>query len=98
MAEKKHNWAKIKKEYFEGKYKNIKELAEVNNISYSYCKKQVARWNKKKAIAEKMVEPTKATQKEEVCNQTLHEVPIEVADTMSPTFKSDIEVPMTEVI
>lgn len=97
MAEKKHNWTKIKKEYFEGKYKNIKELSEINNISYSYCKKQVAKWNKKKAIAEKMVEPVKTTKKEEVPNKTLNtssEVPIEI---VTP-FESDIDVPIPEVI
>lgn len=96
MAEKKHNWTKIKKNWLAGKYKNIKDLADKNDISYSYCKKQVAKWNKEKNIAEKLINP----QNEEVHNETLYtsEVPYKVSPTEESSFQSDIEVPTTEVI
>ncbi|MGL5151227.1 MAG: hypothetical protein ACRC7N_11715 [Clostridium sp.] len=91
MAEKKHNWTKIKKNWLAGKYKNIKDLADKNDISYSYCKKQVAKWNKEKNIAEKLINPPIQA----VQNETLYtsEIPTEES-----SFQSDIKVPITEVI
>lgn len=108
MAEKKHNWTKIKKNWLAGKYNNIKDLADKNDISYSYCKKQVAKWNKEKKIAEKLINPSD----EEVHNETLYtsEVgsekrytivengDIKVLSNKEPLFISDIEVPIKEVI
>lgn len=96
MAEKKHNWAKIKKEYFEGKYKNIKDLAEKNNISYSYCKKQVAKWNKEKSITEKLINPL--TEEVHKILESTKEVPHKISQTEESSFKSDIEVPIAEAI
>ncbi|WP_194190319.1 hypothetical protein [Clostridium chrysemydis] len=98
MAEKKHNWTKIKKDWLAGKYKNIKDLADKNNISYSYCKKQVAKWNKEKKIAEKLINP----QIEEVGSCDRHtskeDGDIKVPSNKEAVFINDIEVPTQEVI
>lgn len=96
MAEKKHNWTKIKKNWLAGKYKNIRDLADKNNISYSYCKKQVAKWNKEKNIAEKLINP----RVEDVSSVNLHatEVTYKMSPTEESSFVSDIEVGTPEVI
>lgn len=96
MAEKKHNWTNIKKNWLAGKYKNIKDLSGQNDISYSYCKKQVAKWNKEKKITEKLIEANI----EEAHSTRLYpkEVPYKMSPTEKSSFQSDIEVPTQEVI
>ena len=54
MAEKKYNWPVIKEDWNNGKYKTIKELAEKNEMPYTYAKKRVGKWNKEKKLADKI--------------------------------------------
>lgn len=96
MAEKKHNWTKIKKNWLAGKYNNIKDLADKNDISYSYCKKQVAKWNKEKKIAEKLIEAN--IEEAHSTRLYLKEVPYKMSPTEKSSFQSDIEVSTQEVI
>lgn len=46
MAKQKYNWPAIRKDYYAGKYRNLKELATAHKMSYSYLKKEAAKWNK----------------------------------------------------
>ncbi len=54
-----HNWKEIEKEWFTGKYKSKKELAEKLNIDYNVLRKQSTKWAQKIAkIEEKVIEIT----------------------------------------
>ena len=54
MAEKKYNWPVIKRDWNNGKYKTIKELAEKNEMPYTYAKKRVGKWKKEQSLADKI--------------------------------------------
>lgn len=46
MASKKHNWAAIKKDFYDKKYATLKELAEAHDIKYTYLRQKTAKWAK----------------------------------------------------
>lgn len=46
MAKQKHNWTAIKRDYYEGKYKTLKELGIAYNVPGSYLRKKAANWDR----------------------------------------------------
>ena len=46
MAKQTHNWTAIKKDYYDNKYKNLKELAEAHKVKYNYLRQKAAKWDK----------------------------------------------------
>ena len=54
MAEPKHNWAVIKKAYYDeviGKNVPLKQLAQEHNVSYNYMRKKSSEWKQDREVA-----------------------------------------------
>lgn len=56
MADKKHDWAAIEKEYHSNKYGSLKELADAYGLSYNYIRKRASNWKNKKDIADQLIQ------------------------------------------
>ena len=56
MAEKRFDWALIRKEYDENKYKTLKKLAEAHGVSYTYMKKRSAKWKRENKVKDLVIE------------------------------------------
>lgn len=48
MAAPKYDWKKIKQDYLDGKYKNLKELAKAYDVPYNTMRKKASNWSRDK--------------------------------------------------